>query len=78
MYRIDADSPTPCGWAIRIDGKVTCSINPPPKDANPRSRSCPALRVEECCRAWQEHANCPRLESMGAYGKRRKRIYLFG
>jgi hypothetical protein len=73
IRRIDANTPTRCGWGVYVDGTATCSINPPPPQADVNSTRCPALDVEDCSRAWGEHAYCPALRAKGAYGGSRRK-----
>ena len=73
IRRIDADTETPCGWGVYVNGYSTCSRNPPPPQADVNSFRCPALDVEACSRAWGEHSNCPALRAKGAYGGSRRK-----
>ena len=73
MVRISTEVITPCGWGILLDGVPTCPINPPPAEANPEDKKCPAYDVETCSRAWAEHDNCPKHRVLGHYGGSNRR-----
>ncbi len=71
--KIDADRVSPCGWGVYVNKEPLCARNPLPKEANVNSNNCPALKIEDCSRAWAEHADCPKIRANGGYGGSRRK-----